>query len=88
MTAARSHPQAVSLKWDGKGAPKVTAKGHGDVAERIIEIAKQHQIPLSEDKALVSVLSGVELGTEIPPELYVAVAEVIAFAYRLRGKHL
>ncbi len=76
---------AVTLKWDGQGAPRVTAKGRGDIAERIIMLAQEHGVPMREDKALVELLSSIELGREIPTLLYVAVAEVIAFAYALRG---
>lgn len=79
-------PVAVSLRWDGKGAPRVTAKGKGEVAQRIVELAEAHGVPLREDKALVDVLSRIDLAQQIPPQLYVAVAEVIAFAYALSGK--
>ncbi len=82
----RPLPIAVSLQWDGKGAPRVTAKGRGEIADRIIEIASANGVPLREDRALVSVLSKLDLEQRIPQELYVAVAEVIAFAYALRGK--
>lgn len=84
--APRPLPIAVSLQWDGKGAPRVTAKGRGEIADRIIEIASANGVPLREDRALVSVLSKLDLDQRIPQELYVAVAEVIAFAYALRGK--
>ena len=77
---------AVALHYDGQQAPRVTATGKGKVAEQIIEIARQHDVPLHTDPALVQVLSRVPLGTEIPRELYVAIAEVIAFAYYLSGK--
>lgn len=79
-------PVAVSLRWDGKGAPRVTAKGKGEIAERIIELAKANGVPLREDRALVEVLSRIDLTHQIPPQLYVAVAEVIAFAYAISGK--
>ncbi len=79
-------PIAVSLQWDGKGAPRVTAKGRGEVAERIIALAEAHGVPLREDHALVSVLSKLDLDQQIPQQLYVAVAEVIAFAYALGGR--
>jgi len=79
-----SHPLAVALRWEGDGAPRVTAKGHGEVARRILELAEQNEVPLREDPALVEVLSHVDLGREIPAALYRAVAEVIAFAYSLR----
>lgn len=77
---------AVALHYDEKTAPRVTAKGRGEVAEQILEIAKAHGIPLEENPALVNVLSELELGTEIPEALYLAVAEVIAFAYMVRGR--
>ncbi len=80
--------RAVALKYDGKSAPRVTAKGAGALAEQILEIARQNGIPLHEDKDLVTLLSRLELGDEIPAALYTAIAEVIAFAYMLTGKTL
>lgn len=77
---------AIALQYDGRNAPRVTAKGEHEVAEKIREIAREHDIPLHEDSVLALVLSQVELGEEIPPALYLAVAEVIAFAYLLSGK--
>ena len=77
---------AVALKYDGENAPKVTAKGSQDIAEQIIQLAKKHNIPLTENKELVTLLSTLELGEEIPEVLYLAVAEIIAFAYMLKGK--
>ncbi len=80
-------PKAVALKWDGKSAPKLTAKGEGDLAEQILAIAREHNIPIQEDnEVLVSALAQIELGDEIPEMLYVAVAQVIAFAYYVSGK--
>jgi flagellar biosynthesis protein len=78
-------PKAVALKYDLEmdAAPRVTAKGRGEIAEKIIEIAKSHNLPLYEDKNLVQILEALELETEIPSELYRAVAEVLAFIYRL-----
>lgn len=76
---------AVALHYAGAGAPRVTAKGHGLTAERIREIAEEHDIPLWEDAALADVLARVDLGEQIPESLYRAVAEVIAFAWQLRG---
>jgi flagellar biosynthesis protein len=77
---------AIALNYDGKRAPKITAKGQGLVAEQIIETAKEHNVPLHTDVALVKVLSKMSLGDEIPRELYLAVAEIIAFVYLLSGK--
>ena len=77
---------AVALRWDADGAPRVTAKGRHEIAQRILELACEHDVPIREDHELTELLALVELGDEIPPELYVAVAQVIAFAYRLSGK--
>ena len=77
---------AVALHYDGDTAPQVTAKGFGEVAEQIIAIAKNHDVPLEENKELVQVLSQLELGDEIPQELYLAIAEIIAFVYILKGE--
>jgi len=77
---------AVALHYDGKEAPRITAQGTGELAEQIIALAKEHGIPLQEDVALVSLLSKLNLGDEIPQALYTAVAEIIAFAYILNGK--
>ena len=79
-------PQAVALHYDGAGAPRVTAKGSGPVAEQILALAREHGIPLHEDPELVALLGRLDLGAEIPRALYVAVAEVIAFAYYLSGR--
>lgn len=77
---------AVALRYDGENAPKVTAKGSQDIAQQIIAIAKKHNVPLSENKELVTLLATLELGEEIPEVLYLAIAEVIAFAYMIKGK--
>ncbi len=81
-------PKAVALKYDGKKdrAPRVIAKGRGNIAEKIIDVAKENNVPIYEDKNLVQILEALDLATEIPPELYRAVAEVLAFIYRLNGK--
>lgn len=80
------HKIAVALEYDGSNAPKVSAKGMGDLAEQILELARQHNIPLQADSELVEILAQINLGDEIPDKLYYAVAEVIAFAYMLKGK--
>lgn len=87
-TPSSSRPLAVALRWEGSGAPRVTAKGHGEIADRILELARHHDVPLREEPALVEVLSHVDLGREIPVALYQAVAEVIAFAYSLRPSRI
>ena len=79
-------PLAIALQYDGENAPRVTARGRDKLAEQIIKLARQHGIPLQENEPLAAVLSKVELGEEIPESLYLAVAQVIAFAYQLSGK--
>lgn len=80
------HTIAVALEYDGSHAPKVSAKGMGELAEQILELARQHDIPLQADTELVEILAQIKLGEDIPEQLYHAVAEVIAFAYVLKGK--
>jgi len=81
---------AIALKFNAEEmiAPRVLAKGAGHVAQRIKEIAAEHQIPMVENKPLAQALyKMVELGDYIPAELYRAVAEVLAYVYRLKGMH-
>ncbi len=80
--------KAVALRYvrGEDSAPVVTAKGAGAIAERILEIAKENDIPLYQDPDLVEILAKVDLGNVIPPELYQAVAEVLAFVYNLNRK--
>ena len=80
--------KAVALRYKrGEDrAPKVVAKGAGSLAEKIIEIAKKHNIPIEENPSLADALFRLELDQEIPPELYMAVAEVLAFVYSHRKK--
>ena len=77
--------KAAALKYrHGEDqAPKLVAKGRGELAERILETARRHGIPIKEDKALVEILSSLELYEDIPPQLYKAVAEILAFIYRM-----
>jgi flagellar biosynthesis protein len=77
---------AVALHYDKTGAPRVVAKGRGTIGEKIIELAKAHDIPIEENEVLAGALSNVELGDEIPAELYKAVAEVLVFVLRLSGR--
>ena len=77
---------AVALQYDGKNAPKVTAKGEGFTAQQILAVAEKHGIPLQNEPELARILAQVPLGDEIPQQLYIAVAEVIAFAYFIGGK--
>ena len=68
---------AVALHYDKTGAPRVVAKGKGVIGARIVELAREHDIPIEENEVLAGALSHVEIGDEIPPELYKAVAEVL-----------
>ena len=82
----KSKAAAITYDKDKDAAPRLVAKGRGLVAEKIVETAKAHQIPLVKDDNLVQVLEALDLETQIPPELYRAVAEVLAFVYRLNSK--
>ena len=78
---------AIALEYDGKQAPVVTARGHHEIADEILQIARQEKIPIHEDEELTLLLSQLDLGDHIPEALYVVIAEVLSFAYRLSGKH-
>jgi len=75
--------RAAALRYQGGGSPRVTAAGRGLIAERILEEAKNAGVPIREDKALAEALAGLELGAEVPEDLWVAVAQALAWAYRL-----
>jgi flagellar biosynthesis protein len=88
MKEREDNPKAVALAYTpGKDrAPKVTAKGSGRVAEKIIEIARHNHLAIHEDPDLVEALSFLDLNEEIPEDLYVVVAELLAFLYSVNGK--
>jgi len=80
---------AITLEYSEQhSAPRVTAKGSGYVAQQIIELAQQHNIPIKQDPELSELLSQVEINHEIPPILYEAIAQVLIFAYQISGKPL
>ena len=83
MNAGVKSPLAVALHYDRTGAPRVVAKGKGAIGRKIIEVARAHDIPIEENEVLAGALSNVELGDEIPAELYKAVAEVLVFVLKL-----
>ncbi len=85
----KKRKEAVAIKYEPQEdkAPKVIAKGKGIVAEKIIEIAKEHKVQIYEDPDLVKTLIVIDIGDYIPPELYEAVAEVLAFVYRLNKEY-
>jgi flagellar biosynthesis protein len=86
MSVETKSQLAVALDYDKKGAPRVVAKGRGSIGEKIIEVAKAHDIPIEANEVLAGALSNIELGDEIPAELYKAVAEVLIFVLRLSGR--
>jgi flagellar biosynthesis protein len=83
-------PKAAALRYrHGEDtAPQMIARGSGDIARQIVEIARECGIPVEEDGDLLHLLAQLDLGEEIPPELYTMVAEVLAFAYVVNGKYL
>jgi flagellar biosynthesis protein len=83
MSKGKKSQFAVALHYDRTGAPRVVAKGKGSIGDKIIEVAKANNIPIEENEVLAGALSNVELGEEIPAELYKAVAEVLIFVLRL-----
>ena len=82
--------RATALGYDAEKdeAPRILAKGMGATAERIIELAKEHDIPIMEDPVLVSALSMLEVDQLIPPELYAVVAEILVYVYRIQQKRM
>lgn len=78
--------KAVALFYDGNQAPVVAAKGDGATADEIIAIAQANNITLCENEPLLELLMTLELGDEIPENLYLSIAQIIAFAYRLQNK--
>ena len=79
-------PLAVALHYEKPGAPRVVATGRGEIGQKIIEVARAHGVPIEENPGLAEALSEVELGNEIPVELYRAVAEVLTFILHASGR--
>jgi flagellar biosynthesis protein len=84
MTHPEKPPKAAALQYDRDKdrAPRLVAKGQGHIAERILEIAEEHRIPVQQDPVLLEVLSRLDIHEEIPPECYRVVAEILAFIYK------
>ncbi|MAZ66188.1 MAG: hypothetical protein CMF25_03685 [Kangiellaceae bacterium] len=78
--------KAVALNYDGTGAPTIVAQGIDEIAEAIIELARASDVYLHQDPVLTEMLLMMELGNEIPKELYITIAEILSFAYYLKGK--
>ena len=98
MSARSGEPQraparAVAIRYDGRArggapdeVPRVVANGQARIAEAILALAREHRIPIREDRDLVALLACCEPGTPIPTELYTAVAELIAWLYRANAE--
>ncbi|MGN6378748.1 MAG: EscU/YscU/HrcU family type III secretion system export apparatus switch protein [Gaiellales bacterium] len=87
MSASEQPRRATAVRYDGStSAPSVIASGRGHVADAILEAARASGIPVREDAVLAQALASLEIGTEIPPELYEAVAQSLVWAYRLTGR--
>lgn len=89
MTEQTSQPTtnaAVALKYDGDKAPTITATGTHELAEEIVRIAREHEVPLYENAELASLLARLSLNEEIPESLYRVIAEILAFAFHIRRR--
>jgi flagellar biosynthesis protein len=86
MSETPKSPLAVALSYERPNAPRVVAKGRGEVGQAIIDTARAHGVPLEHNPALAEALSQIELDDAIPEELYRAVATVIAFVLRASGQ--
>jgi flagellar biosynthesis protein len=82
----KNKTKAVAIRYDGGSAPRVTAKGEGLIAQKIIDTAKANGIPLQKNEELTTLLSKVRLNEEIPRALYQAVAQILVFLYHINGK--
>ncbi|MFO7752565.1 MAG: EscU/YscU/HrcU family type III secretion system export apparatus switch protein [Desulfobacteraceae bacterium] len=88
MKDAGHKKKAVALTYDKArdDSPRVKAKGEGIIAEKIIDVARKHDVPVKDDPDLIEILSKLDIDEQIPPEIYVAVAELLAFVYSLNSK--
>ena len=81
-----AYRRATALQYDGQGAPVVTASGTDELAESIIALAREFEIPIYENPELAAMLAALELGDEIPHELYLIIAQIISLAYKIKGE--
>ena len=87
MSQAEQTPrQAIALTYDGQHTPTLSAKGDDQLAEAILAIAREYEVPIYENAELEKLLARMELGDSIPEPLYRTIAEIIAFAWHLKGK--
>lgn len=78
--------KAIALSYDGERAPTLSAKGNDELAQAIIQLAIQAKVPIYENAELTQWLSTLDLGDEIPQALYLTIAEILSFVYKLEGK--
>ena len=80
--------KAAAVKWDSKEqpVPQVIAKGEGAMAQMMVELAQEHNVPIHEDPALVEILSKMNIMDQIPKECYRVVAELLVFIYKAQGR--
>ena len=78
--------KSAALTYSGEGAPRLVAKGEGELADKIKATAEEFDIPIVEEAALAQMLCQIPLGEEVPPALYVAVAEVLAHIFRINNR--
>lgn len=88
MNKPNTHPpsNAVALKYDGEKAPTIAATGTYELADEIIRIAREHNVPLYENAELAGILARLSLNEEIPENLYRVIAEILAFAFHIQGR--
>ncbi|MEY4491395.1 MAG: Flagellar biosynthetic protein FlhB [Pseudomonadota bacterium] len=85
MTAGKHYTQAVALEYGRNKAPVVTAKGDQALARRIVQEAKRQGVYVAEDPRLLAMLSRLDVGQEIPEDMFTAVAVILAWVYWLKG---
>jgi len=83
---SNTNQKVATLKYKGRKTPIVSAFGENDQAKLILEMAKQHNVPVYEDEDLVNILSQLDVGQAIPPELFEWVASVLSFAFFARNE--
>lgn len=81
--------KAVALSYDDQqdSAPKVVAKGKGEIANNIIKIAQENDLPIKKDEDLIELLTKIDIDREVPPEMYKAVAEIFSYIYELSNQY-
>ena len=77
---------AVAINYAGLGAPKLSAKGDHDLAKEIIQIAIENKVPIYQNPDLTEWLTRMEIGDEIPEDLYRVIAEILAFVFYIEGR--